>query len=160
MAGLSGLLAFYVAVFMYEDEEGAIQDRLERIWVSISNRQRESGERISALLTKIGELLDSFLNSVFGKRLFSFQAESVAMCYSVAGLFLVEPEEYTFRLNHDWTILVFFLFVYLGSLPAIVGYRKAAILVALPFILYSGLVISQLVTLLGPKHYRTTTLFL
>lgn len=146
ISGLAGLFVLYLAFFTYEDEEGAIQDRIENLWISIRDRQERSGKRVAALFQQIAEMLDEFFNRVFGKSLISFQAVCVTMCYSLAGLYLVEPQKdfSTLRITHDSSILGFFAFAFMGTLPAIVGYSKAIVVVAAPLVFSVCIFIAQI----------------
>jgi hypothetical protein len=160
IAGLAGFFVLYMAFFTYEDEEGAIQDKIENLWVSIRDRQEQSGERVAALFQKIAEILDEFFNRVFGKSLISFQAVCVTMCYSLAGLYLVEPQRdfLSLRITHDSAILGVFAFACMGTLPAIVGYSKAIVIVALPLLFSVCFFIIQIGMLLAGNNSYTAKL--
>jgi hypothetical protein len=70
-AGCVAALAFYMAFFMYEDEQGRWQNRLNEFWVRVDDRAKITGRTSTALWNKISELVVNFLNKTFGKRLFS-----------------------------------------------------------------------------------------
>src|ERR1700739_4012901 len=119
LAALGGVLALYLAIFMYEDEEGALQDRVDQLWVQIHDRKQRSHQRIVSFLSTAGEALNKGLDRLFGSKLISLQAASISMCYSMAGLYLITFQSDSFVINRHWNVLTFFLLVYLGSMPAI-----------------------------------------
>jgi hypothetical protein len=82
-----GMLAYYAAFFMYEDEEGKWQSRIETLWVAVNDREKLTGSRTSALFNKVAGVTTRGFNRVFGRRLFSFQSVGVSTCYSLAALF-------------------------------------------------------------------------
>lgn len=84
VACIAGFIAFYVAFFMYEDEEGNWQNRLEALWVSIDDRARVTDSKFTALINKSANTLLQLSNRIFGKRLFSLQMVSVSANLSVA----------------------------------------------------------------------------
>jgi hypothetical protein len=85
---LIGILAYYAAFFMYEDEEGRWQSRVERLWVAIYDREKLTGSKTAALFDKVAAVTTRGFNRVFGPKVFSFQFVGVSTCYSYAGLFL------------------------------------------------------------------------
>jgi hypothetical protein len=40
VAGIVGGVAFYFALFLYEDEEGLWQNRIEKLWASVYDRAK------------------------------------------------------------------------------------------------------------------------
>ena len=82
--GLAGVAALYSAYFLYEDEAGRFQNRIEEFWVSIDERRRK-GESL-ALPNKVASLTNNMLNRILGTRLFSFRMVAITVCYSLAGL--------------------------------------------------------------------------
>jgi hypothetical protein len=83
-----GVLAYYAAFFMYEDEEGKWQSRIETLWVAVNDREKLTGNRTSALFNKVAGVTTRGFNRVFGSRLFSFQSVGVSTGYALAALFL------------------------------------------------------------------------
>jgi hypothetical protein len=46
LAGIVGAFAFYCVTFMYENERGYLQNRLENLWIAIDDRaNRQPGDR-------------------------------------------------------------------------------------------------------------------
>jgi hypothetical protein len=83
-----GLLAYYAAFFMYKDEEGKWQSRIEALWVTVNDREKQTGSRTSALFNKVAGVTTRGFNRVLGIRLFSFQSIGVSTSYALAAAFL------------------------------------------------------------------------
>lgn len=86
--GFAALLG-YIALFMHEDEEGRLQNRLEELWVRVDDAQRSAITKQSAFLKGVLDLFNRGLNSLFGMRIFSLRAAAVTLCYSEASLILL-----------------------------------------------------------------------
>jgi hypothetical protein len=74
LAGIVAGISFYFAFFLYEDEEGVWQNRIENLWVSIYDRAKITESTSAALFNKFGDTLRKWFNYLFGKRLLSFRA--------------------------------------------------------------------------------------
>jgi hypothetical protein len=84
-----GVLSYYAAFFMYEDEEGKWQNRIEELWVAINDREKlAGGSQASAFFNKVADVATRGFNRVLGRRLFSLQLVGVSSSYSFAALFL------------------------------------------------------------------------
>jgi hypothetical protein len=84
-----GVLAYYIAFFMYEDEEGKWQNRIEKLWVAINDKEKSAGgSQASAFFNKVADVATRGFNRVLGRRLFSLQLVGVSTSYSFAALFL------------------------------------------------------------------------
>lgn len=82
-----GLMFFYTC-FLYEDEEGRLQNRIEDVWVTINDNAKISGDKTSVLFGKVAGLVTRVFDRVLGKRLFSFQLVGVSSSAAFAALFL------------------------------------------------------------------------
>jgi len=81
--GVIGALAFYFAFFLYEDEEGRWQNRIENLWIAVYDRARSTDSNTTALFTKVAELLKNAADRLFGRRFFSAQAICVSAALSL-----------------------------------------------------------------------------
>ena len=81
---LIGATSLYCASFLYEDEEGKLQNRIEQLWVSIDERRRLN--QSAALLNRVAMLVNRIVNRVVGKRLFSFRMVAITTCFSLAAM--------------------------------------------------------------------------
>jgi hypothetical protein len=73
---------------MYDDEEGKWQSRIEALWVTVNDREKQTGSRTFALFNNVAEITTRGFNRIFGSRLFSFQSVGVSTAYALAALFL------------------------------------------------------------------------
>src|SRR6266849_3677624 len=89
LAVLIGSLAFYIAFFMYEDEEGKWQNRIEKLWVTINDRAKFTVGKTSALFNKVSIVVSRTFDRIFGPKLISLRAVGVSTSYSLAGLSLL-----------------------------------------------------------------------
>ena len=83
-----GLAAYYCAAFMYEDEQGDLQNRVERLWVAINDKKKLSGGNASAIFNKVASVVQRVFDRIYGKSLISAQLVGVSVCYALAGLCL------------------------------------------------------------------------
>jgi hypothetical protein len=92
LAGLVGCLCFYLALFMYEDEEGVWQDRVDELidtlWIAIHDRARITGSTAAALLNKMGETSLRFLDRLFGHPISLIKLIAISSNISVGGSFI------------------------------------------------------------------------
>lgn len=86
LSGCGGLLALYAAFFLFEDEEGRLQNRLEEVWVGIHDRAKQRGSTTAALLNSAGAKMDALMNRIFGKRLFGANAITTSLNLSAFGM--------------------------------------------------------------------------
>lgn len=84
LAGLIGCLCFYVALFMYEDEAGNWQNRLDNLWVSIYDRVKITSSLTIALFNTISQKLMHVFSWIFGSRLLSARSVSASINLSIA----------------------------------------------------------------------------
>jgi hypothetical protein len=84
LAGLIGCLCFYVALFMYEDEAGNWQNRLDNLWVSIYDRVKITSSLTIALFNTISQKLMHLFSWIFGSRLLSARSVSASINLSIA----------------------------------------------------------------------------
>lgn len=83
LAGLVGCVCFYLAFFLYEDEEGVWQNKIDGLWASIHDRSMLTDNTSTALFNKIGDTLNRSFDKVFGKPLFSWRSIGVSLSLSL-----------------------------------------------------------------------------
>jgi hypothetical protein len=84
LAIVVGCATVFAALFMYEDEEGKWQNRIDELWVAIDDRARITGRKTVALLNKMSDVVTAGLDRVFGQRLLSFRSLGASTSYSFA----------------------------------------------------------------------------
>jgi len=88
-AGIAGALLVYVALFLHDDEEARLQNRLEQAWKRIYAAQSTAVSREAAFLQEVSRTTSAILDRLLGRRLLSPQSVAVSMAISVASLSLV-----------------------------------------------------------------------
>jgi hypothetical protein len=84
-----GAFLLYLAFFLYEDEAGRYQNRLEQLWIQIDDASQTALARHTAFLKKTIGLLRFGFDSLFGTQLFSLRSVAVTLAYSVGSFFLL-----------------------------------------------------------------------
>lgn len=75
-AGVVGTIAFYLAFFLYEDEQGVWQNRLEQLWLTVYDRAKVIDSTSTALFNKIGQIVLNWSARIFGRKLISIRVNS------------------------------------------------------------------------------------
>jgi hypothetical protein len=83
LAGIIGAIAFYFAFFLYEDDEGRWQNRIEALWISVHDRAQTTHSTSTALLNEFGDTLGELFDALFGQKLLSFRAFSTSLLLSM-----------------------------------------------------------------------------
>lgn len=86
--GILGFLAYYLAFFMYEDEEGVLHNRIERLWIAISDRALQTGSQSVALFTKVADVVTDVYNRIYGHHLLSLRMIGSSTSYSLGFLII------------------------------------------------------------------------
>ncbi len=86
LAAFVGSLALYIRLFMYEDEEGKWQNRIDNLWIAIHDKERTTGSKTSTFFNRVSVAVNRLFDRIFGPRLFSLRAVGASTCYSFAGL--------------------------------------------------------------------------
>ena len=81
LAIVVGCATVFVALFMYEDEEGKWQNRIDELWLAIDDRARITGRKAVALLNKMSDIVTAGLDRVFGHRLLFFRSIGASTSY-------------------------------------------------------------------------------
>jgi hypothetical protein len=122
-AMVSSFLFIYIAVFLYEDEQGKVQSILEDWWIKIEDVKRGALSRHTIFMSGVAQIADSVLNRIFGKKLFSLQSLSVSACLSIASLGLAEiylelrADDKVNQLHVRWFALWFLCFLLVSLIP-------------------------------------------
>lgn len=90
LVGLLGFSLLYAALFLHENEEGQLQNRLEKLWVAVDDLSKIALSKQTAFLQQVSSMANSALNKLFGARLFSLVAVSTSLCFSFGSFLLLE----------------------------------------------------------------------
>jgi hypothetical protein len=85
VAGLFACLCVYLAVFLREEEDGIWQNRLDKLWMEIDDRAKDTQSTSTALFNILSARLIRILDVVFGARLYSVRAIAASVNFSLAG---------------------------------------------------------------------------
>lgn len=88
LSGFLGLFLIGWSFLRYETEESAIDDVLASWWIRLDDASEELLSRTVRFVRRTGEAVTGWLDRVFGKRLFSFEAASASVCLSLASILL------------------------------------------------------------------------
>jgi hypothetical protein len=76
----------YAACFLFEDEEGQWQNRLEALWVTIHDRARITDSTFTAIVSRVADAVGKLYDRIFGRRLISFRAVGVSVNLSLVAV--------------------------------------------------------------------------
>lgn len=89
LLNLLGYLLLYCAVFLYEDDEGKIQNRIEQWWIHLDDARVVAHSRAAAFLQEVARLTVQGFDCFLGKNLASLRFVGVSFCLSIASLLLL-----------------------------------------------------------------------
>ncbi len=89
IAGCLGAILIYSALFLYKEEEGGLENRIEQWWQKIRDLHAHAISRETAFLKVVSRITSKGFDKLFGQRLFGPKAVAASMCYSQAAIFLV-----------------------------------------------------------------------
>jgi hypothetical protein len=158
---LIGVVAFYVSVFMHEDEQGRLQNRIDELWVAIDDRQKLVGSRAAAVFNKVAGVVSNAFDRIFGRKLISIQLVGVSTSLAFAGMFLglgfvlafllhllrklpVYPPNLPPSFGASLSLVTGFLLIVgsvlfvIGALPSVLPYRIVRIFSLLPAVVSIG----------------------
>lgn len=126
VAGVACLLVFYLACFVYEDEEKRIQSKLEDWWLQIGEAGSSALEKQGAFLRLIAGKLSALHERLFGSRMPSLQAFFTSAYFSVLGISLAQfPTVFTVSIT--FPLIASIISPRLALLPSAVGASLLAI---------------------------------
>lgn len=121
-----GMISIYIALFLHEDEEGRLQNRLEELWVTVDDAQNKALSKQAIFLQELVKLLSRGFDALLGKKLFSLRSITVIFCYSWASAVVVDTLAESARTGRQpgnmataiWEWLEPIIFVVLGTTAA------------------------------------------
>lgn len=84
-----GVLFVCAGLFLYEDEEGNFQNRVEEWWIKLSDKQKESRSAVAGFMRQVARLTGNGFDRLFGHGLFSVRVIPVSIYLSLASVFLI-----------------------------------------------------------------------
>jgi hypothetical protein len=134
IAGCLGAILIYSALFLYKEEEGGLENRIEQWWRRIRDLHAHAISRETAFLKVVADVTSKGFAKLFGERLFGLKAIAASICYSQAAVLLCEitmyllyPEVFGTPLDH-WLFYLesgiqCLVFLFLGSLGPFIDRR-------------------------------------
>ncbi len=83
---LVGAIFFYMALFMYKNEGGNIQNRLVNLWVMVSQKGEASLSTQAKLIKYSSQIVSSGMRRIFGPKLISVWTITVSVALSMASI--------------------------------------------------------------------------
>ena len=82
-----GVAFLYASLFLHEDEEGRIQNRVEEWWIKLADKQDASRSWTATFMREVAKLTTRGFDRLFGKRLLSLRVAGISFCFSVASFY-------------------------------------------------------------------------
>lgn len=83
-----GGFCLYAGLFLYEDEEGRFQNRVQQLWVKVDDVANASRSHVAAFMQEVARLTGIFLDSLFGVPIRYLRLIGISICFSMASFFL------------------------------------------------------------------------
>jgi hypothetical protein len=120
----AGVLLICLGLFLYEDEEGRFQNKVEEWWIRLSDKQKVSRSAVAAFMQEVARLTGRGFDRLFGRSLFSPRIIPVSIYLSIASIFLlvllvVPRAKYTAGTSRQAAVALFVYFLALALVPAI-----------------------------------------
>jgi hypothetical protein len=113
-----GVLFLYLALLLYPDERGKIQNRLIDLWIMFSHRGEASLGQTGKLISGASKVVNDLLNKLYGERLLSIRAFTASAALSVASATLVVGVLFrNFDLPEHW---IFFALSMMASVAIVI----------------------------------------
>lgn len=85
-----GVVSVYMALFMYKDDFGHIQNLLAKMWVKVDDLAREASSKTAAFIKVLAEAVSSAFDRLFGAKVNSLRAVAVSGALSLAPVCLAQ----------------------------------------------------------------------
>jgi hypothetical protein len=82
-----GVAFLYASLFLHEDDEERIQNRIEEWWVKLADKQDASRSWTATFMREVAVLTTRGFDRLFGKRLLSLRVAGISFCFSVASFY-------------------------------------------------------------------------
>lgn len=79
-----GWLAMYVGFFLYPDQEGRLQNRIEDFRVTVHDRALQTGSTSVALFNRTASVVQRTFNRIFGPEVFSLRLVVISCILSLS----------------------------------------------------------------------------
>jgi len=85
-----GAISIYAGLFLYEDEDGQFQNRVQQWWVRTDDLAKASCSKVATFMRGIARLTAIFLDRLFGRPVYRhlLRLIGISICFSMASAFL------------------------------------------------------------------------
>lgn len=83
-----GSILIYAAIFLYEDQEGRIQNTLEEWWIKIEDNRSKAVSKSAIFFRAVARVTNGVFDYLFGQDLFSSESIGSSFCLSASSLFI------------------------------------------------------------------------
>lgn len=114
---LGGML-LYIALFLYENEEKILADRIQNLWIVLDDKHNKSSSKLNRIIQTISEILEKYFDKLFGTKFLSWQSLWVSSFFIYSFPFLVNS--FLGHIDYPWSIVTIFLslvFISISHLP-------------------------------------------
>src|SRR5579863_3490454 len=110
-------------LFLYEDEEGKFQNKVQEWWIKLSDKQNLSRSRVAAFMQEVARSTERGFDRLFGRNLLSLRVIPISIYLSFASIFLlilltVPRSKYTAGTSRQMAFGIFVFFLALALVPA------------------------------------------
>lgn len=116
---VAGAFLIIARLFIFERTQGAIQSKIEDLWVRIDDYEQLALFKHTGFMQTVARLLTKALDRLFGVRLISLRSLTISICYGFATFFIAVLILLRYSTGAWDGDVSFFVFVYLlsGSIP-------------------------------------------
>jgi hypothetical protein len=127
LAVIVGVVALYLAFFLFEDSEGRSRDRIEDLWARIASEWKVGGSRLLVLFKVVAQAANALLDGLLGQRLVSVRSFGVSSSYALFGFWIASSlvlENHDYRTGTLQAAMAFLAF-FCGSCPLFLKGKSA-----------------------------------
>jgi hypothetical protein len=161
---LTGVFCLYTAIFVYENEDKEIQNKLEDMWIKINDRRNSLLSRHTVFMRVVALYLTAILNRIFGSKIISIRAVGVSACLSTISFCLIGIANWIYiyslieGISFQGLIVLCLMIVLCCIFIGLAGLlkRKVDLIVWLIYTFFFGVLanIGLYLTLFGTDFYR------
>jgi hypothetical protein len=102
-AGTCGVAFVFISLFLYETQEGRLQNRLEELWVRVDDLSKTAMTKEQAVIQQTSQMLSKALDGLFGKKLLSLKSVATSFGLSTTSIsifiLMLEPNWWSLTIS-------------------------------------------------------------
>jgi hypothetical protein len=126
VAACAAIAAFYVAWFVYEDEERKLQNKIEAWWIQFDDFRSKMVSRQAAIVVVVAQRATGILDCMFGQAVLAKDSIAAAVCLNVSSVNFLAPVFVPITggpVAPDWTRVVIAVLVFACAFAPLVSPR-------------------------------------